>query len=159
MEKKQTRGFFLEKYPTHKKKFKECLKLNSWNGFFHFAIIKLRLQLRYLAYEQSFKTWDKLLFMPTRDTLPKSDLYTSGKYADFTKPVFLSFSQSLNKFLDCGASLSCPVRFDLCPTNPSVTVSFGHEQCEFLDRMDFDAIFQRINLRYQWAIWVYTPEI
>ena len=37
-----------------------------------------------------------------------------GKYADFTKPVFLSFSQSLKKL----------VRFDLCLTNPSVTVSF-----------------------------------
>ena len=48
-----------------------------------------------------------------------------GKYVDFTKPAFFSFSQSLNKFLDCGASLSGPVRFDLCPTNPSVTVSFG----------------------------------
>ena len=61
---------------------------------------------------------------------------------------FLSFPQSLNKFLDCGASLSRPVRFDLCPTNPSVTVSFG-EQCEFLHRMDVDAIFQQINLRYE----------
>jgi len=75
---------------------------------------------------------------------------------------FLSFSQSLNKFLDCGASLSRPVRFDLCPTNPSVTVSFGQMQRHrwamrvstvlTLDRMDFDAIFQQINLRYQWAI-------
>ena len=37
----------------------------------------------------------------------------------------LSFSQSLNKCLDCGASLSRPVRFDLCPANPSVTFSFG----------------------------------
>ena len=38
-----------------------------------------------------------------------------SKYANFTKPVFLSFSQSLNKFLDGGASLSRPVRFDLFP--------------------------------------------
>ena len=52
------------------------------------------------------------------------------------KPVFLSFSQSLKKFLDYGASLSCPVRFDLCPY-----LSLD-EQCEFLYRMDFDAIFQ-----------------
>ena len=37
----------------------------------------------------------------------------------------MSFSQSLNKCLDCGASLSGPVTFDLFPTNPSVTVSFG----------------------------------
>ena len=37
----------------------------------------------------------------------------------------MSFSQSLNKFLDCGVSLSRPVSFDLCSTNPSVTVSFG----------------------------------
>ena len=26
--------FFLEKYPTHKKKLEECLKLNSKNGVF-----------------------------------------------------------------------------------------------------------------------------
>ena len=26
-------------------------------------------------------------------------------------------SQSLNEFLDCGASLSRPVKYDLCPTN------------------------------------------
>ena len=38
------------------------------------------------------------------------------------KTSFLSFSLSLNKFLDF---LSRSVRFDLCPTNPSVTVSFG----------------------------------
>ena len=38
---------------------------------------------------------------------------------------FLSFSLSLNKLLDCGASLSDPVRFNLCATNASVTVSFG----------------------------------
>ena len=31
----------------------------------------------------------------------------------------------MNKFLDCGASLSRPVRFDLRPTYPSLTVSFG----------------------------------
>ena len=41
------------------------------------------------------------------------------------KTTFLSFSLLLNKFLDCGASLSRSVRFDLCPTNPTVTVSFG----------------------------------
>ena len=67
----------------------------------------------------------------------------------------LSFSQSLNKCLDCGASLSRPVRFDLCPANPSVTFSFGLDidaQCEFLHRMDVDAIFQQINLRYESAI-------
>ena len=38
---------------------------------------------------------------------------------------FLSFSQSLNMLLDCGASLSRPVTFDLCLTNSSVTVSYG----------------------------------
>ena len=84
------------------------------------------------------------------------------KYANFTKLVFSSFSQSLNKFLDCGPSLSRPVRFDLCSTNPSVTVSFGQKHRWAMrvstvltpDRMDFDAIFQQMNLRYQWAIWL-----
>jgi len=37
----------------------------------------------------------------------------------------LSFSQSLNMLLDCGASLSRPVTFDLCLTISSVTVSYG----------------------------------
>ena len=40
--------------------------------------------------------------------------------------------------MDCGASLSHPVRFDLCPTNPSVTVSFG--------------------LRHRWAMRVCTSD-
>ena len=84
----------------------------------------------------------------------------------------MSFSRSLNKFLDCGASLSRPVRFDLCPTNPSVTVSFSlrHRwamrvsrsdglRCDFsankltiwvsailtLNRMDVDMIFFSFN--------------
>ena len=54
---------------------------------------------------------------------PKSDFYTSGtrKICRFHLTSFLSFSQSLNKCLDCGASLSRPVRFDLCPTNCLVT--------------------------------------
>ena len=51
---------------------------------------------------------------------------------------FFSFSQSLKEFLDCGASLSRPVRFDLCPTNPIVTVSFG--------------------LRHRWAMRVSTSD-
>ena len=37
---------------------------------------------------------------------------------------------------------------------PYLSVQDINEQCEFLDRMDFDAIFQQINLRYQWAVWV-----
>ena len=32
---------------------------------------------------------------------------------------------------------------------PYLSVQDIDEQCEFLDRMDFDAIFQQINLRYQ----------
>ena len=51
------------------------------------------------------------------------------------------------------AQLGCP-RFDLCPTNPSVTVSFGQKHrwemrvstISTLDRTDFDRIFQQINL-------------
>ena len=39
----------------------------------------------------------------------------------------LSFSQSLNILLDCGACLSRPVRFNLCLTNRSVTLSFGQK--------------------------------
>ena len=39
----------------------------------------------------------------------------------------LSFSQSLNILLDCGACLSRPVTFNLCLTNRSVTLSFGQK--------------------------------
>ena len=35
---------------------------------------------------------------------------------------------------------------------PYLSVEDIDEQCDFLDRMDFDAIFQQINLRYEWAI-------
>ena len=62
-----------------------------------FVIIKLRLQLRYLAYEQQYSNREiaKILFTLTRDTLPKSDLYTSGtrRICRFhsTKPVFCPF--------------------------------------------------------------------
>ena len=82
-------------------------------------------------------------------------------YAKFTKPVFCPF---LNHWINFGlwCKSSRPVRFDLCPTIPSVTVSFGQRHrwpmrvstVLTLDRMDFDAFFQQVNLRYQWAIWV-----
>ena len=69
------------------------------------------------------------------------------KICQFHSTSFLSFFQSLNKFLDCGASISRPVRFDLCPTKCDRT--YIDEQCEFLHRMDVDAIFKQINLRYE----------
>ena len=112
---------------------------------FSFPHIKLRLQLRYLAYEQQFKTWDKLLFTLTRDTLPKSDLYTSGtrKMCRFHWTSFLSFSQSLNNFwivvrvFRAQLGLTCVRQIQVWPY---LSVD---EQCEFLDRMDFDAIFHK----------------
>ena len=102
-----------------------------------------------------------VLFTLTRDTLHTTGLFEATstpvelwKYANFTEPVFLSFSQALNKFLDAGASLSRPVRFDLCPTNRSVTVSLDQRHwwamqvstVLTLDWMDFEVIFQQINL-------------
>ena len=35
---------------------------------------------------------------------------------------------------------------------PYLSVEDIDEQCEFLDRMDFDVIFQKMNLRYKWPI-------
>ena len=92
----------------------------------------------------------------TQNRTFRSDLYTSKtlKICQFHETSFLSFSQSLNKFLDAGASLSRPNRFDLCPTNRSVTVSLGQRHrwamqvstVLTLDRMDFEVIFQQIYL-------------
>ena len=101
-----------------------------------------------------------VLFTLTRDTLHTTGLFEATstpvelwKYANFTEPVFLSFSQALNKFLDAGASLSRPVRFDLCPTNRSVTVfrsktsmSNGSSTVLTLDRMDFDFSTNKLKI-------------
>ena len=70
-------------------------------------------------------------FSPLRGSL------TQGKF----KKNLWDQGKSLNKFLDCCANLSRPVRFDLCPTNPTVT----DEQCEFLHRMDVNMIFFSFN--------------
>ena len=75
------------------------------------------------------------------------------KYRNFTYPVFCPFLNHWKKCLDCGASLSRPVRFDLCPTNASVTVSFGqrHQWTMLvstvltLDRMDTNKL--KISMR------------
>ena len=106
------------------KKKQGMLKAEFMKWLFRFGNIKLRLQLRY----------------ERMNTQPKSYLYTSRtlKICQFHWTSFLSFSQSLKKFLDCGASLSRSVRFDLCPTNPIVTVSFG--------------------LRHRWAMQVSTSD-
>ena len=130
-------------------KVRGMLRAEFMKWIFRFTIIKLRFQLRYLAYEQQFKTWDKLLERPFH-------LWNS-KNMPISQKQFLSFSQSLNKFLDCGASLSCPVRFDLCPTNPSVTVSFGRWamrvsrldglRCDFSTNEQYDFIHQKFNFK------------
>ena len=117
--------FFLEKYPTHKKKFKECLKLNSWNGFFVSALLNLGFNWDisvWTTIQNFFSRW-----LVTRNPKATSIPLELWKYANFTKPGFFPF---LNHWIN----------FD--------------EQCEFLHRMDVDAIFQQINLRYEWAIWV-----
>ena len=75
---KNKHDVFTRKVSNTQEKVRGMLKAEFMKWIFRFAVIKLRLQLRYLAYEQQFKTLDKLLFTLTRDTLPKSDLYTSG---------------------------------------------------------------------------------
>ena len=84
-------------------------------------------------------------------TLPKSDLYT-WKYANFTKPVFCPF---LNHWINfwivvrvflAQLGLICVRQIQMWPY---LSVQDIDEQCDFLDRMDFDAIFQQINLRYE----------
>ena len=94
-----------------------------------------------------------------RDMLPKSDLYTSRtlKYANFTKPVFCTFLNHCINFwivvrvFRAQLGLICVRQIQVWPY---ISVQDIDEQCEFLDRMDFDAIFQQINLQYQWATWV-----
>ena len=62
----------------------------------------------------------------TKQNISKRPLHllNSENIAISLTQFFVLFSIT-EKFLDCGASLSRPVRFDLCPTNASVTVSFG----------------------------------
>ena len=142
-------------------KVRGMLKAEFMKWIFRFAIIKLRLQLRYLAYEQQFKTWDKLLFTLTRDMLPKSDFtpLELGKYADCAKPAFCPFRNHWINFLIVVRVFRAQLGL-ICVRQIQVWQYLSvDEQCEFLDRMDFDANFQQINLQYQWPIWVYTPEI
>ena len=83
---------FLENYPTQKKKFEECLKLNSWNGFFVSTSLNLGFNWG-ISKWTTIKTcrWDKLLFTLTRDTLHKAGLFEATstllelwKYANFS---------------------------------------------------------------------------
>ena len=59
---------------------------------FRLGIIKLRTEI--LAYEQQFKTWHKLLFTLTRDTLPKatSTVWDSENMAISLNQFFVLFS-------------------------------------------------------------------
>ena len=47
---------FSKKVSNAQEKFRGMLEAEFMKWIFRFAIIKLRLQLRYLAYEQQFKT-------------------------------------------------------------------------------------------------------
>ena len=70
-----------------------------------------------------------------------------GKYADFTKQVFSPFRNHWINFwivvrvVRAQLGLICVRQIQVWPY---LSVD---EQCEFLGRMDFDAIFQQINLR------------
>ena len=77
------------------------------------------------------------------------------KYADFFKPVLCPFLNHLINFwivmrvFRAQLGLICVRQIQVWPY---LLVQAIDEQCEFLDRMDFDAIFQQINIRYEWAI-------
>ena len=159
--KKQIRCFFLEKYPTHKEKVRGMLRAEFMNWIFRFAIIKLRLHLRYWRMNNNSKR-EINFFSHWRVTRYPKATYTPlelRKYADFTKPVFCPFRNHRKNFwivvrvFRAQLGLVCGRQIQVWPY---LSVD---EQCEFLDGMDFDAIFQQINLRYQWAVWVYIPEI
>ena len=53
---KNKHGVFSRKVSNAQEKVRRMLKAEFMKWIFRFAIIKLRLQLRYLAYEQQFKT-------------------------------------------------------------------------------------------------------
>ena len=63
---KNKHDVFSRKVSNAQEKVREMLKAEFMKWIFPFAIVKLRFQN------------DKLLFTLTRDTLPKSDHYTSG---------------------------------------------------------------------------------
>ena len=56
MWKKQTGCFFSRKVSNAQEKVRGMLKAEFMKWICRFTIIKLRLQLRYLVYEQQFKT-------------------------------------------------------------------------------------------------------
>ena len=56
MWKKQTRYIFSRKVSKAQEKIRGMFKAEFMKWIFRFAIIKLRLQVRYLAYEQQFKS-------------------------------------------------------------------------------------------------------
>jgi len=79
------------------------------------------------------------------------------KYANFTKPVFCLF---LNHWINfwivvrvfrVQLGLICVRQIHVWPY---LSVQDIDEQWDFLNRMDLVAIFQQINLQYQWTIWV-----
>ena len=54
---KNKHAVFARKVSNAQEKVRGMLKAEFMKWIFRFAIIKLRLQLRYLAYEQQFKTF------------------------------------------------------------------------------------------------------
>jgi len=77
------------------------------------------------------------------------------KYANFTKPVFCPFLNHWINFWTVVRVSRAKLGL-ICLRQIQVIFQFKTwwALCEFLHRMDVDAIFQQINLRYEWAIWV-----
>jgi len=77
------------------------------------------------------------------------------KYANFTKPVFCPFLNHWINFWTVVRVSRAKLGL-ICLRQIQVIFRFKTwwALCEFLHRMDVDAIFQQINLRYEWAIWV-----
>ena len=121
------------------------LKAEFMKWVFRFSVIKLRLQLRYQRMNNNSKCDINFFshWRVTRHPKAPSTPLELWKYANF-----LSFWIVVRVFR-VQLGLICVRQIQVWPY---LSVSDIDEQCEFLDRMDFDAIFQQINLRYEWAV-------
>lgn len=97
---KKSTILFLENYPRLNKKFEEYLKLNSWNVFFNFSIIKLRFQLRYHCMKNNSKC-DVTFFHPDKWQTTQNRTFWSNLWTSRTRKICQYHSPWVTKPVLC----------------------------------------------------------